>query len=197
MKTTFFIVISFISFYSAWITFVNSANTKPPPTTNFRRRRRQSATEETISDSKHQLHIEDIVDINQSFQLSSENIGVKVTTSIGSVNTSAVSNIKDYDNDDDGHSEDGLRGILKNKPIKPKPYHLGMENSDILCKTKLKLKPVDSKHTNESALVRENIDSNKNFESIVKERNENYNQESTATSSTRAGLFNLAFTGKD
>lgn len=117
-------------------------NTKPPPTNNFRRRRRPSG----LIDSEYptQLQIDDDVDALHSM---SENIGAKVTTSIGSIYASCGSSNAKEDDTDECHSEDGLRGILKNKPIKPKPYHLGenMESGSSLWG--VKLKPVDNQHT--------------------------------------------------
>lgn len=123
-------------------------NTKPPPTNNFRRRRRSGST---LIDSEYpiqQLQIDDDVDALHSL---TENVGAKVTTSIGSIYSTSSShcfsaNAKE-DDTDECHSEDGLRGILKNKPIKPKPYHLGenMESGSSLWG--VKLKPVDNQHT--------------------------------------------------
>lgn len=124
-------------------------NTKPPPTNNFRRRRRLSGSGGTsLIDSeypKHQLQIEDDVDALHP----SENVlGAKVTTSIGSIYSSAsgIASARE-DDTDECQSEDGLRGILKNKPIKPKPYHLGENLESGSSLWGVKLKPVDNQHT--------------------------------------------------
>lgn len=108
---------------------------KPPPTSNFRRRRRTSGS-----------YLDDIgVDDNDGRSSESpviETIPGHVTTSIGSVFSSKESDT------DDGQSEDSsLRGILKNKPIKPKPYHLGDNLDSGNSLWGVRLKPVENQHT--------------------------------------------------
>lgn len=110
---------------------------KPPPTSNFRRRRRSGSYLDDIStdpllDDERESPLMDIGRNN-------------VTTTIGSV----FSGFSARDDDtDDGQSEDSsLRGILKNKPVKPKPYHLGenMDSGNSLWG--VRLKPVENQHT--------------------------------------------------
>lgn len=119
-------------------------NTKPPPTNNFRRRRRLSGSTIDSEYPAQQLQIDDDLDGLHSM---SENAGAKVTTSIGSIYSSSSILTAKEDDTDECHSEDGLRGILKNKPVKPKPYHLGenMESGSSLWG--VKLKPVDNQHS--------------------------------------------------
>lgn len=114
---------------------------KPPPTSDFRRRRRTSGSllDDTASDALS--HDDDDRDLS-SLDVRSSN----VTTTIGSVFSSLTSRDEDTD---DGQSEDSsLRGILKNKPAKPKPYHLGenleASNSSLWG---IRLKPVENQHT--------------------------------------------------
>ena len=107
---------------------------KPPPTSNFRRRKRISAS--FLGEVGH--------DDGRLESRVIETIPGHVTTSIGSVFISRD------DDTDDGQSEDSsLRGILKNKPVKPKPYHLGMdENLDPGNSLwGVRLKPIENQHT--------------------------------------------------
>jgi hypothetical protein len=162
-------------------------NTKPPPTNNFRRRRRPSGN--ALIDSEYpsqQLQIEDDVDAIQSM---SDN--VKVTTSIGSIyaSSSGIANAKE-DDTDECHSEDGLRGILKNKPIKPKPYHLGenMESGSSLWG--VKLKPIDAswRHSAEleSVITKKSSDDalDKEFKNLVRGMDDKSSNEFQSTVST-------------
>lgn len=111
---------------------------KPPPTSNFRRRRRSGSFLDEISS--------DLLKANDDGQESDSplmDIGRStVTTTIGSVFSTRD------DDTDDGQSEDSsLRGILKNKPVKPKPYHLGenMDSGNSLWG--VRLKPIENQHT--------------------------------------------------
>lgn len=112
---------------------------KPPPTSNFRRRRRSgSYLDDICSDTIKLVDDDDRESDSPLMEASTSN----VTTTIGSVFSS-----RDYDTDD-GQSEDSsLRGILKNKPVKPKPYHLGdnMDSGNSLWG--VRLKPVENQHT--------------------------------------------------
>lgn len=111
---------------------------KPPPTSNFRRRRRSGSYLDDISAETLNLDDGDRESDSPSMEMAPSN----VTTTIGSVFSS-----RDYDTDD-GQSEDSsLRGILKNKPVKPKPYHLGdnMDSGNSLWG--VRLKPVENQHT--------------------------------------------------
>lgn len=113
---------------------------KPPPTSNFRRRRRTSGSYlDGIGADLSQVDGERSSE-SPPMEIESNN----VTTTIGSIFSSGLRD----DDTDDGQSEDSsLRGILKNKPVKPKPYHLGenMESSNSLWG--VRLKPIDNQHT--------------------------------------------------
>lgn len=116
---------------------------KPPSTNNFRRRRRTSAnsyletTTEAITNGPPLMHFGDEKLITTPFTMPENE--VKITVSEQSV--TPASTITD---EDDLMDEISLRGILKNKPIKPRPYHLGenLENSERLWG--IRLKPVSS-----------------------------------------------------
>lgn len=180
-------------------------NTKPPPTNNFRRRRRLSGS--TLIDSEYpnqQLQIDDDVDALHM----SEIVGAKVTTSIGSIyatssSHSSSANAKE-DDTDECHSEDGLRGILKNKPIKPKPYHLGenMESGSSLWG--VKLKPVDNQHASwrhsaelESVITKKSSDDalEKEFKNLISGMNDKPSHsefQSTVSSNGYSTKINLS-----
>uniref|UniRef100_A0A182PPK7 Uncharacterized protein n=1 Tax=Anopheles epiroticus TaxID=199890 RepID=A0A182PPK7_9DIPT len=146
---------------------------KPPPTNNFRRRRRSSGGATSGSSSYLVSNLEvgesDSVNATDESKLSpsSDGIGVTVqqdtsppvvTTTIGisrpapeptprkyapsAVAGSAVAIVSD---ESDGHSTDeiSLRSILKNKPVKPKPYVLGenLDSNETLWG--VKLRPVE------------------------------------------------------
>jgi hypothetical protein len=131
---------------------------KPPPTNNFRRRRRNSGTVPTSSSLSTSSTAVDYLTqkLDDEVAKSMENqqhyngtslLESNVTTSIGSIYSSSEMRLS-RDDDSEGHSDtDGLRGILKNKPIKPKPYHLGenLENGNSLWG--VRLKPVENQHT--------------------------------------------------
>uniref|UniRef100_A0A182T419 Uncharacterized protein n=1 Tax=Anopheles maculatus TaxID=74869 RepID=A0A182T419_9DIPT len=130
---------------------------KPPPTNNFRRRRRSSGGASPGSSSYLVSNLEgdsEAVNATDESKLSPSADGAAteqdfspvVTTTIGisrpvpeptprkyvppSITASAGGGVTVSD-ESDGHSTDeiSLRSILKNKPIKPKPYVLG-ENLD-------------------------------------------------------------------
>lgn len=112
---------------------------KPPPTSNFRRRRRTSGsyldgTDVTsIDDNDGRLSESPLLETGGSSN---------VTTTIGSVFSSRD------DDTDDGQFEDSLlRGILKNKPVKPKPYHLGENLDSGNSLWGVRLKPIENQHT--------------------------------------------------
>lgn len=119
-------------------------NTKPPPTNNFRRRRRASGGSSSTLDSEYPSKSQ-----QQELQIEDDAVDAaengKVTTTIGSVYDNAGS-LKESDTDD-GQSEDGLRGILKNKPVKPRPYHLGENLESGSSLWGVRLKPVENQHT--------------------------------------------------
>lgn len=110
---------------------------KPPSTNNFRRRRRISAptTSSENAPTGPLMHFGDEKLVDRTIENE-----VKVFTmeqsKIDEVNTTDTINRED----DDDLDEISLRGILKNKPIKPRPYHLGenIENSQKLWGVRLK-----------------------------------------------------------
>lgn len=116
---------------------------KPPSTNNFRRRRRisaPSASMETVA-SGPLMHFGDERIAERTVDKAMDN-EVKVLTSMEQTRSEEVSTtigqmVRD---DDDDLDEISLRGILKNKPIKPRPYHLGenIENSQKLWGVRLK-----------------------------------------------------------
>lgn len=112
---------------------------KPPSTNNFRRRRRISAPNAETVTSGPLMHFGDENLIERNVDKSTEN-EVKVFTMeqcrINEVSTTSTTNREE----DDDMDEISLRGILKNKPIKPRPYHLGdnIENSQKLWGVQLK-----------------------------------------------------------
>lgn len=116
---------------------------KPPPTNNFRRRRRNSGplvniTEDYNKNGLPVLHFGDssyektmfgVTDeVNEKVETNDyENVQSRVPPAFGIVTVNSNSNNHlDYQNDKKEFVEnENIRGILKNKPIKPKPYHLG------------------------------------------------------------------------
>ncbi|CAH1710399.1 unnamed protein product [Chironomus riparius] len=119
---------------------------KPPPTNNFRRRRRNSGA---LLDAEYSVQQESItIDDDEVDKPTIESHfdsvhKTNVTTTVGSIYSSARE-----DDTDEGQSDtDGLRGILKNKPIKPKPYHLGENLESGSSLWGVRLKPVENQHT--------------------------------------------------
>lgn len=112
---------------------------KPPSTNNFRRRRRISAPNSSLETAPTGplMHFGDekLADRNNDKGLENE---VKVLTmeQLRSDEVTSTANREETDDLD----EISLRGILKNKPIKPRPYHLGenIENSQKLWGVRLK-----------------------------------------------------------
>ncbi|CRL01036.1 CLUMA_CG014241, isoform A [Clunio marinus] len=107
---------------------------KPPPTSNFRRRKRTPGAyideTESIFNEESRNSESPLMEIGQS----------NVTTTIGNV----FGTSRDDDTDDGTSEDSSLRGILKNKVMKPKPYHLG-ENMDANL-WGIRLKPVENQH---------------------------------------------------
>lgn len=126
---------------------------KPPPTNNFRRRRRNSGSNITSSyldtvnggggTGIHLTHFgdEQSPEPEQENPLNSAIHNVTVSTPF----TPAIGE-PDQRNDDDSNGSDemNIRGILKNKPVKPRPYHLGenIESGESLWGVRLKPVPV-------------------------------------------------------
>uniref|UniRef100_A0A182Y0A3 Uncharacterized protein n=1 Tax=Anopheles stephensi TaxID=30069 RepID=A0A182Y0A3_ANOST len=146
---------------------------KPPPTNNFRRRRRSSGGASPGSSSYLVSNLEgdsDGVNATDESKLAPSSEGVTpeqdfspvVTTTIGvsrpapeptprkyvpaSVSAGAGATVSD---ESDGHSTDeiSLRSILKNKPIKPKPYVLGENLDSNEALWGVKLRPVGTTTT--------------------------------------------------
>lgn len=119
---------------------------KPPPTNNFRRRRRNSGA---LLDAEYSIQQESIQIDDDEVDKPTENRfdlldSNNVTTSVGSIHYSSARE----DDTDEGQSDtDCLRGILKNKPIKPKPYHLGENLESGSSLWGVRLRPVENQHT--------------------------------------------------
>ncbi|XP_060527621.1 uncharacterized protein LOC132702829 isoform X2 [Cylas formicarius] len=119
---------------------------KPPPTHNFRRRRRNSGTNFNPDFNKNGLpvlHFGDSTDEKSMFGVNYrdspdhfatyENLQPRVPPLPEVVDIATdVDSFVDYSEVEKKELEN-LKGILKNKPVKPKPYHLGdipFSNSD-------------------------------------------------------------------
>lgn len=130
---------------------------KPPPTNNFRRRRRNSGPIVSEDFERNGLPVLHFGDSNYEKEL----LGVTDETSPnhnpyqshysgGTVTVNNKPNPIDLQDDDKTQDfNENVKGILKNKPIKPTPYHLGEEpslqtsNSDSdSSKWGVRLKPV-------------------------------------------------------
>jgi len=111
---------------------------KPPPTQNFRRRRRNSgpSTDYPPDFNKNGLpvlHFGDTVYEKSMYGVADPQEQTPSAFSVVTVNSTgdSVSNHLEYTEEErkDFNSiqleNDNLKGILKNKPVKPKPYHLG------------------------------------------------------------------------
>jgi hypothetical protein len=181
-------------------------NTKPPPTNNFRRRRRPSGGNASLLDSEYPSKAQQQeLQIDDEAQFENFADGGKVTTTIGSVYDNGGSLRED--DTDEGHSEDGLRGILKNKPIKPKPYHLGENLESGSSLWGVRLKPVENQYTTwrHSAELESVVTTKKSedaleaeFKNLVKAMDENvptsnHNQfQSTVSSNGYSTKINLS-----
>lgn len=110
---------------------------KPPPTQNFRRRRRNSGPtiEEFNKNGLPLLHFGDMAIekslFNNSEDTGSDSIyenlqsGLPSSYALVTVNSNNPINAEISEDEKKELTENEIRGILKNKPIKPKPYHLG------------------------------------------------------------------------
>ncbi|XP_057656507.1 uncharacterized protein LOC130894015 isoform X2 [Diorhabda carinulata] len=114
---------------------------KPPPTQNFRRRRRNSGPtiEEFSKNGLPLLHFGDMA-IEKSLFNNSEDTGsdsiyenlqsrLPSSYALVTVNSNNPINADISEEEKKELTENEIRGILKNKPIKPKPYHLGESTS--------------------------------------------------------------------
>uniref|UniRef100_A0A453Z046 Uncharacterized protein n=2 Tax=Anopheles gambiae TaxID=7165 RepID=A0A453Z046_ANOGA len=131
---------------------------KPPPTNNFRRRRRSSGGSSYLvsnldgdSDSVNATDESKLVGPSSESVVIEQDTAPVVTTTIGGMGRTAPeptprkyvpSATVTVSDESDGHSTDeiSLRSILKNKPVKPKPYVLGenLDSNEALWGVKLK-----------------------------------------------------------
>lgn len=106
---------------------------KPPPTQNFRRRRRNSGpTIEDFNenglpvlhfgDSSYEKNLFGMVDGRDGFSETSSQVGA---FGVVTVNTNIKINNEVSEDEKKELMDNEIKGILKNKMIKPKPYHLG------------------------------------------------------------------------
>ncbi|KAH1017916.1 hypothetical protein HUJ05_008504 [Dendroctonus ponderosae] len=105
---------------------------KPPPTQNFRRRRRNSGPTSDYPEDFNKnglpvLHFGDTSYEKTMFGLPDEPEKTPSAFSVVTVNTSSDYHTEytDEERKDLMADNDNLKGILKNKPVKPRPYHLG------------------------------------------------------------------------
>lgn len=107
---------------------------KPPPTQNFRRRRRNSGPtpEDFNKNGLPVLHFGDSSYEKNMFGMIEDSDDVSETTQIGAsgivtVNTNNHNNVENDVSEEERKelTDNEIKGILKNKMIKPKPYHLG------------------------------------------------------------------------
>ncbi|RZC35124.1 microtubule-associated protein futsch [Asbolus verrucosus] len=134
---------------------------KPPPTNNFRRRRRNSGpiiTEDFERNGLPVLHFGDssyekvlLGVADEDFEpTTDDNTYQNLHSSVpcGTVTVNTTSNQLELQEEEKKDSVENVKGILKNKPIKPTPYHLGEDhflnsNSDSDSgKWGVRLKPV-------------------------------------------------------
>uniref|UniRef100_A0A1Q3FR15 Uncharacterized protein n=1 Tax=Culex tarsalis TaxID=7177 RepID=A0A1Q3FR15_CULTA len=125
---------------------------KPPPTNNFRRRRRSSGGAigssylQAINSGVPVTHFGDLEKGVVEADLKENPVYTApptVTTTVNNVRPEpAPRKAVPASDESDGHSADeiSLRGILKNKPVKPKPYVLGenLDSSESLWGVKLR-----------------------------------------------------------
>lgn len=135
---------------------------KPPPTNNFRRRRRSnsgssSGSSSSSSTSKvgtyylnainsgvpvtHFGDAEGRTEVVTQEQITSSSV-VSVSNNNKAINNE-ISSVKSCDNSDEDMDENNIRGILKNKVSKPKPYLLG-ENIESGSMWGVNLRPVSN-----------------------------------------------------
>ncbi|XP_063697769.1 uncharacterized protein LOC134828715 [Culicoides brevitarsis] len=128
---------------------------KPPSTNNFRRRRRGSGI--SVSASSTTTNSSSTT-TDMQFSRFKENDEIQVAPDLimnksGSVDLSPLTNMLNGDDDL------AIRGILKNKPIKPRQYHLGENMKDIDSIWGVKLNPIYSEESNGLYRSQEAIDS--------------------------------------
>lgn len=115
---------------------------KPPPTNNFRRRRRSSGSSGTPTTAS---------DIFNRFD---EQEDIKLIPEVKSNTFESIKSNSSFialNNSGDSNDDVELKGILKNKPMKPRQYHLGENLKDIDTIWGVKLNPV----YNELSLTRD------------------------------------------
>lgn len=131
---------------------------KPPPTNNFRRRRRSNSSSnskigayylDAINSGIPVTHFGDTEERTQNCTSSNQLALRKEVRVLNELTESSIENLPLTKNDesDDDADENGIRGILKNRKIKPKPYHLG-ENMEGGSLFGVKLRPVSADVSN-------------------------------------------------
>ncbi|CAD7085752.1 unnamed protein product [Hermetia illucens] len=121
---------------------------KPPPTNNFRRRRRSSggpisnAYLEAINSGKPIIHFGD--NCKTQYEQTPQNTLVEESNNVTVITNGTPDVIipctVQEEEAESLSDEISIRGILKNKPVKPKPYHLGenIESSESLWGVRLR-----------------------------------------------------------
>lgn len=133
---------------------------KPPPTNNFRRRRSSTQFLPTSSSADEQeLSADRPASNSKAVPAIAIPASTTTTTSLGTGDQPSVAGPKatvdkfdklsrTNEEEVDSNDEVSLRGILKNKPIKPKPYHLGENCTDGESLWGVRLRPVSGDYTN-------------------------------------------------
>lgn len=112
---------------SGRVNIVETEN-KPPPTNNFRRRR--SSTQYLTATSSTESLI-------PSYNVDTDQGEVPKALPLSEMKPTGES-----------RTEEEVRGILKNKPVKPKPYHLGENVADGESLFGVRLRPVSGDYSN-------------------------------------------------
>lgn len=110
---------------------------KPPPTNNFRRRR---SSTQYLSSTSSSTESDYGVDGDQNQKLGDQSPITKALTEQCAIKPASVAM--------ESRNEEEVRGILKNKPVKPKPYHLGENCADGESLFGVRLRPVSGDYTN-------------------------------------------------
>lgn len=118
---------------------------KPPPTNNFRRRR---SSTQFLSEQTATTAAETPIEAAQprSSHDPNEMLASESNSNVvGGGNDKARSSLVESRSEEE---VDSLRGILKNKPVKPKPYHLGENCADGESLFGVRLRPVSGDYSN-------------------------------------------------
>lgn len=113
---------------------------KPPPTNNFRRRR-SSTSFSSSSSSSATSSIGGATSSAESSSYESAEHGDETKAVMDAIKLSSGGGVE-------SRNEEEVRGILKNKPVKPKPYHLGENCADGESLFGVKLRPVSGDYSN-------------------------------------------------